>query len=51
MFTLCRENLIAIVIEIAIVIVIEIVIAIVIVIVIERLYRKLVVSRKRVFDD
>jgi site-specific recombinase len=47
MFILCRENLIAIVIEIAIVIVIEIVIAIVI----ERLYRKLVVSREEVFDD
>jgi hypothetical protein len=41
MFILCRESLIA------IVIVIEIVIAIVI----ERLYRKLVASRERVFDD
>jgi hypothetical protein len=47
MFTLCREDLIAIVIEIAIVIVIEIVIAIVI----EKLYRELVVSREEVFDD
>jgi hypothetical protein len=39
MFTLCEESLIAIVIEIAIVIVSE------------RLYRKLVVFREKVFDD